>query len=354
MEYFAGVDTHRDTHSIVILDELGKVVESFAIEATSQGYAQAIDRMRTVAPLQWGLEGTGSYGRGFADALLRAGYTVYEVPGVLTKRHRRRLRHRGKSDPQDAHAIAEAVLRERETLPRHLEEDQQQALRLLYDRRDRLVTEHTAKVNRVRALALRLEVPASSNLGTHRALERLRSALDQRPSLGYADFEVADELRSLIDDLTRIQNALAELEKRMRPFVERLAPALLGLRGCSIVTASGFIGHTGTIQNYRSADAFATHAGVAPLSCSSGKYQSVRVNNGGNRQLNRCLHIIANTQIRTPDHPGKIYYERKRTEGKTHRAAMRCLKRKLANVIFNVLKEAANGFPETTLHPVAA
>ena len=191
-------------------------------------------------------------------------------------------------------------------------------------------------------------MPASSNLGTHRALERLRSALDQRPSLGYADFEVADELRSLIDDLTRIQNALAELEKRMRPFVERLAPALLGLRGCSIVTASGFIGHTGTIQNYRSADAFATHAGVAPLSCSSGKYQSVRVNNGGNRQLNRCLHIIANTQIRTPDHPGKIYYERKRTEGKTHRAAMRCLKRKLANVIFNVLKEAANGFPETT------
>ena len=156
MEYFAGVDTHRDTHSIVILDELGKVVESFAIEATSQGYAQAIDRMRTVASLQWGLEGTGSYGRGFADALLRAGYTVYEVPGVLTKRHRRRLRHRGKSDPQDAHAIAEAVLRERETLPRHLEEDQQQALRLLYDRRDRLVTEHTAKVNRVRALALRL------------------------------------------------------------------------------------------------------------------------------------------------------------------------------------------------------
>ena len=78
---------------------------------------------------------------------------------------------------------SEAVLRERETLPRHLEEDQQQALRLLYDRRDRLVTD--PKVNRVRALALRLEVPASSNLGTHRALERLRSALDQRPSLGY-------------------------------------------------------------------------------------------------------------------------------------------------------------------------
>lgn len=66
----------------------------------------------------WGLEGSGSYGRAFADVLLGQGATVYEVPGAFTKRHRKHASRRGKSDLLDARAIAEAVLREAARLPR--------------------------------------------------------------------------------------------------------------------------------------------------------------------------------------------------------------------------------------------
>ena len=126
----------------------------------------------------------------------------------------------------------------------------------------------------------------------------------------------------------------------MRPFVDRLAPTLLELRGCSVISAAGLIGHTGSTFNYRNADAFASHAGTAPVQCSSGKYESVRLSTGGNLQLNRCLHNIANSQMHADGHAGSIYYDRKRGEGKTHREAMRCLKRRLATVIFRVLSSA--------------
>lgn len=341
MEFFAGVDTHRDTHSVAVLNQLGEVVQSFTIAATSTGYADAIARTAEFESLVWGLEGTGSYGRPFADALLKNGATVYEVPGTISKRHRRRLRRRGKSDPQDAHAIAEAVLRERDSLPQHLEVDAEEATRLLYERRDRKVMERTEKINRIRALALRLELEVPKDLTSVRALDQLDAALSEHPVKGYADFELVDEIRDIIVELRRIHDLVLDLEKRIRPFVERLAPQLLELRGCSIISAAGLIGHTGGICNYRNADAFAAHAGTAPIQCSSGKYQSVRLNTGGNRQLNRCLHNIANTQMRTDGHAGKIYYDRKRAEGKTHREAMRCLKRRLASVVFRLLQTAA-------------
>lgn len=341
MEFFAGVDTHRDTHSVGIINQLGEMVDEFTIAATSAGYIEAIERSARYSPLTWGLEGTGSYGRPFADMLVKNGGTVYEVPGTVTKRHRRRLLRKGKSDPQDAHAIAEAVLRERNSLPRHLEVDAEEATRLLYERRDRKVRERTEKVNRIRALGLRLELGLPRDLTTIPTLDELEAALSTVTVRGYADYEIVDEIHDLVSDLRRIHEVIANLEKRMIPFVERLAPKLLQLRGCSIISAAGLIGHSGCALNYRNADAFASHAGTAPIPCSSGKNSSMRVNTGGNRQLNRCLHNIANVQIRSNGHVGKVYYERKRGEGKTHREALRCLKRRLASVVFHLLQAAA-------------
>lgn len=340
MPTFAGVDTHKDNHCVVIINPTGQILETFTIPAKANGYAEAIALSAKYEDLIWGLEGTGSYGRLFADTLVREGHTVFEVPGAITKRHRRRLRHRGKSDPQDAHAIAEAVLRERETLPRHLEADEAEATRLLYDRRDRNVRERTAKINRIRALALRLELDLPKDLTSDHAMDILEKTLEKQDTYGYANFEVLDEIRDLLSDLRRILSRIADLEKRIRPFVEWLAPELLELRGCSVISAAGLIGHVGSTLNYRSPDAFASHAGAAPTPHSSGKYQSVRVNVSGNRQLNRCLHNIANSQMHADGHAGSVYYDRKRAEGKTHREALRCLKRRLANVVFRTLRAA--------------
>jgi transposase len=145
---------------------------------------------------------------------------------------------------------------------------------------------------------------------TGRALATVIAKLSKHRSPGYADLEVIDEIGDLVADLRIVIKRIAELERRMRPFVKELVPGLPRLRGCSIITAAGLIGHAGLVSNYRGADAFASHAGVAPVPCSSGKHVAVRPHTGGNRQLNRCLHNIANVQMRTVGHAGKIYYDR--------------------------------------------
>ena len=63
-------------------------------------------------------------------------------------------------------------------------------------------------------------------------------------------------------------------------------------------------------------------------------------NRGGNRQLNRAFHIIALAQARHHP-PAKEYIERKRSEGKTHREALRALKRQLVRTVFRLLQEGA-------------
>jgi len=331
----AGVDCHRETHTIVFLDAVGKELEHFVIPTTPEGYAEAIARARPYGHVSWGLEGTGSYGRAFADALLQTGAIVYEVPGSFTKRHRRHGSHRGKSDLLDAGAIAEVVLREAGRLPRCERSDEQEAMRLLYDRRDRLVRQRTEAINRLRSAGLRLglaELPA--NLTTSTALGRTRELASTLRGTSYTTDVVIDELDEATDDIERLTKTIRALERQLIPFVERLAPGLLTLRGVSIVVAAGIIGHAGNLRNCRDASAFAMRAGVAPVPCSSGRSHTLRLNTGGNRQLNRCLHVAAITQIRSVDHAGRRYYDRKRTEGKTHRAATRALKRQLATVVF--------------------
>lgn len=351
MKVVAGVDTHKQTHSVAFVNSLGELLDCFVIEAGAAGYAEAIKRAQSHGEMIWGLEGTGSYGRAFADALIAAGAVVYEVPGFVTKRHRRKLRRRGKSDAQDAHAIAEAVLREHETLPRCERTDEQEACRLLYDRRDHYVRRRTECVNRLHSLVFRLGLEAPKDLTTFKALDVVENQLPASVCDSYATFELVDEMRDTIDETRRLLVKIAELEKRMRPFVERWASALLPMRGVSIVVAAGFIGH-GALGNVRNADAFAMRAGVAPIPCSSGQHQAVRLNSGGNRQLNRLLHVVALSQIRSTDHPGEVYYRRKRKEGQNHRAALRSLKRQLATVVYHRLKASVH--PHSSNLPIAA
>ena len=102
MKVVVGVDTHKDSHAIVVVDPVGTVLKQAVIRATPEGYARAIAAVTEFDDVTWGIEGAGSYGRGLVDALLRNDAVVYEVPGALTKRHRKHASRRGNSDAQDS------------------------------------------------------------------------------------------------------------------------------------------------------------------------------------------------------------------------------------------------------------
>lgn len=342
MKLVAGVDCHRDSHTIVFLDSVGVVAQELTIGAGPDGYARALQVAGSLSTdVTWGLEGTGSYGRSFAVALTNTGAVVYEVPGAFTKRHRKHASQRGKSDANDARAIAETVLREADRLSRFNEPDEQRALRLRYDQRDRLIRERTEEVNRLRAAALLLGRPiVQGDLTKPAALRKLQADIEPLSGQCYTTDAYVDEILFSIETIERLNRRVARIEAIIGPFVKALAPELLAIRGIATVAAAGLIGHGGNVGNYRDSAAFAMRCGTAPVSCSSGRSQTVRVNRGGNRQLNRVLHTAALAQIRHEGHPGRTYYQRKRAEGQTHAQAMRSLKRQITKVVFAPLRAA--------------
>jgi len=338
MRVVAGVDCHKGSHTAVFINAVGQVVDRITFPTTEGGYEHALALAERHGCTEWGVEGSGCYGYAFAVFARAGGAQVLEVPGMLTKRHRQQGSRRGKSDETDAQAVAEVVLREADRLPAFHPGVIQRALRLRYDRRDRLVRERTRAANRLRMAAVLIgvvELPRDiTSRKAARRLSVIAAALQEEVAQHPAVSAIVDDLYDASEEILRLTDKIRVAERQLKALVADIATDLLAVHGVSSVVAAGLIGHTGDVRNYRNAGAFAAKCGVAPIPCSSGRRVAVRLNTGGDRQLNRLLHVVALAQVATTAHGGRLYYDRKRSEGKTHPAAMRCLKRQLATVVY--------------------
>ena len=137
---------------------------------------------------------------------------------------------------------------------------------------------------------------------------------------------VAREQVKRIAVLTREAEAL---KRELRDLVRTHRPELLAESGCGPLCAAILIGQTAGAERFASDAQFARMAGVAPIPASSGRRDRHRLQRGGNRQLNRALHVIAITRGRI-DPQTRAYLAHKEAEGKSRIEAMRCLKRHLA------------------------
>ena len=144
---------------------------------------------------------------------------------------------------------------------------------------------------------------------------------------------VGAELVRRVRELTR---RIDQLEREIATAVRRHRPVVLAETGCGPVTAAILIGHTAGAQRFPTDGHFARLAGVAPIPVSSGRRHRHRLHRGGDRQLNKALHIIAVTRARI-DPETRAYLQRKRAEGKTTAEALRCLKRYLARLFHRLL-----------------
>jgi transposase len=128
------------------------------------------------------------------------------------------------------------------------------------------------------------------------------------------------------------------LKRELRDLIRVHRPELLAETGCGPLTAAILIGQTAGAARFKSDAHFARMAGVAPIPVSSGRHDRHRLDRGGNRQINRALHVIAITRGRL-DPASRAYLQRKEAEGKTRMEAMRCLKRHLARRYYRLLSE---------------
>lgn len=102
-----GVDTHKDIHVAVALDQLGRRLGVTSLPTDDAHHQALTDWAGSFGRLtQAGVEGTGSFGYRLAQYLTGCGVTVFEV----NRPNRTARRRRGKSDPVDAENAARAVL----------------------------------------------------------------------------------------------------------------------------------------------------------------------------------------------------------------------------------------------------
>jgi transposase len=151
---------------------------------------------------------------------------------------------------------------------------------------------------------------------------------------------IARELLERVRVLTVVIDKLArEIEQLIRP----LAPTLLALLGCGPLTAAKVVGETANVERFRSRAAYARHTGTAPVPVWSGTPERVRLNRGGNRQLNAALHRIAVTQLQQRG-PGHAYVAKRMAAGNTKTEAIRALRRRLSDEVYRRLRiDAAAG-----------
>jgi transposase len=131
--------------------------------------------------------------------------------------------------------------------------------------------------------------------------------------------------------------AVGRLEREITELVARLAPQLLTEPGCGPLIAAKLVGEIAGAQRFATAAKLARAAGVAPIPASSGNTQRQRLDHGGNRQMNAALYRVIVTRARCHQ-PTRDYIARRRSEGKSTREAIRCLKRYLARHVWRLLQ----------------
>jgi transposase len=328
-----GIDTHKATLAACAIDDVGLVLDERTFPNEPAGFTALLRWLEALGDIgRIGLEGSAGYGAAAARFLLAAGLPAVEVPPQLSHRERIRTRRAGKSDPGDALAIARVALREAELPPVRLD-DASRELKLLVEARDDLAAEMTRVRNRLHADLVVIS-PGYSAVAVNLVADKYRRAIGKilRRMPG-----VQPELaRGRLARLGELATELRDLDRRIE---ERVADhPLRQLWGAGPLVTAKLLGEIGDIRRFRSADAFAMLAGVAPIPASSGQTSRMRLNRGGNRQINRALHGIVLAQVRTYQ-PAKDFVARKKAEGKSWREALRALKRHLARIVFRLLSQ---------------
>jgi transposase len=327
-----GVDVHKRSLTAVAVDEVGRpLAEHTAVDGA--GLLEWV--VSLPAERLWALEDCRQLTRPLERELLAVDERLVRVPPKLTAPERRAGRTRGKSDPIDALAVARAALREPRLDHPRPQETQLRELKLLVDHRDDLVDERRRAQQRLRwhlhELDPTLSIPAGA-LDRAVWLDRLTRRLARGEQTVLV--QIARELLGRCRGLTR---TILALDRDLQQRTSETAPRLLALPGCGAISAAKLLAEIGPIERFDTDAQLARHAGVAPLEASSGKHRRHRLDRGGNRQLNCAIHRIAITQARMHP-PARAYLERKQSEGKSRREALRCLKRQLARTIYTTLK----------------
>jgi transposase len=392
-QLWVGVDAGKSDHHCVVLDAEGNRLLSQRVandEPVLLELITAVSKLADGGEITWAIDLNGGGAALLICLLMTAEQRLLYIPGRTVHHASGSYRGEGKTDAKDAAIIADQARMRRDLQSLRVGDDIAVELRILTSRRTDLVADRTRAINRLRAQLLEYfpalerafdysksraalilltgyQTPeALRRAGTTRLAAWLRKrkarnadavaitaleAANAQHSIVPGQHLAATVVARLAKEVMDLDNEIAEtetmIEDRFRR--HRHAEIILSMPGFGVILGAEFIAATGgDISVFASADRLAGVAGLAPVPRDSGRITgNLRRPRRYDRRLLRACYLSAHIAIRT-DPASRTYYDRKRTEGKTHTQAVLALARRRLNVLWAMLRDHAIYQPATT------
>lgn len=378
MQISVGIDIAKEVHWVTAIDADGVVRIDRRLMNTPTDIAALADELAGLrSAVRVGLDVVGGIA-GLAEAMLaEAGFALVHVPGLAVNRARQgTVGGENKSDPRDARTIADQVRTRTDLRAIEPASELDLEIRLLVGRRRDLVDAQTQRLSRLHDLLVgifpglersldlttkgplhlltKFVTPAELRAAGKRRLvrhlqaagglprvedlaERVLAAAAEQTITVPAERMTARLIRELAGEALASRARLIEIDRELEALLLRHPDAALirSLPGMGAVLTAELIAEAGNLSRFRSADALASAAGIAPVLRQSGKTRFLRRPNGGNKGLKRIFYQSAFCSL--GHHDSRAFYDRKRREGKRHHQAVIALARRRINVLWAML-----------------
>jgi transposase len=327
------VDPAKRVHAVNVVNARGEVLARMTFGNSSEGFGELLRFGRRWRHREWAVEGCRGTGKNLAQRLVVQGESVIDVPSRKSSLVRAFSSDSGrKTDDVDTYSVGLAAWHT-PNLERVRTDDHNETLRLLAHRRKELVSLRTQALGRLHRELLILLAGGAKRRMTVKTAKALLASVRPRDEVGKVRKQLAVDQ---VADLVAIDKRITDINRQIKTAVGKADTTLADIYGVGPVVTAMILGEVRNVARFSDADHFASYNATAPGLWGSGGDATPCVNLRGNRTLNSALHIAALSQMRH-DGPGRDYYQRKLAAGKTKRAALRCLKRRLSNVVYRQL-----------------
>ena len=338
MAVMIGIDPHKGSHTAVAVTAAGEPLGKVRVRACPAQAGRLVAWAAAWPERTWAVEGAPGLGRLLDWQLVAAGERVLDVQPELAARVRLlQTENTGTSDPSDALSVAVAALRSKAQRP-VLAGDHATVLKVWANRHRDLSRARNQVACRLHAVLCELVPGRVADEITAGSAARILGRITPAGPAAEARRDLAAEL---LADIRHLDAQRREVKKKLATAVKASGSSLTEIFGAGPVIAATVIGDVVTVARFPSRDHFAAYNGTAPAGVSSGEKKICRLSLRGNRRLNHAIHMAAITQIRYKHSDGRGYYERKIAEGKTHKEALRCLKRRISDALYARLRADA-------------
>jgi transposase len=326
-----GIDPHKGSHTAVAISAAEQPLAELRVGASAAQAGELVAWARAWPERTWAVEGARGLGHLLAQQLVAAGERVLDVQPKLASRVR--LLEAGdtnKNDPNDALSVAVAALRSK-ARRQVMAEDHAAVLKVWSKRHRDLARARNQVACRLHAVLCELRPGGFSKEISAVQAARILEQTEPSGAVALARYELAGEF---LADLRRLDRQLQDTRKKLAAAVRVSGTSVTEVFGVGPVNAGIIIGDVTDVTRFASRDHFAAYNGTAPVEVSSGNRKIYRLSLRGNRRLNHAIHMAAITQISHRHSDGRAFYDKKIAEGKTHKEALRALKRRISNAIY--------------------